>query len=141
MLDRDIGTGWLATGVPAAHVSAALELLEEVLATPEDEIQRAAAVRAFEFTCELSWTLIHACLRAEGARVTDPEATLRAAAAAEIVSSAERWRDYRCACQLVARADNDAKSMYVNALITETFLDDVRALLAHPRIGVQALHR
>lgn len=117
----------------ARSLGHALRFLERVLATPPDEIQRAAAIQAFECTYELSWKLLQARLRDEGVAVATPRATFRAAGDAGLVASVEPWLDYLDVRNLTSHTYNEATAEQVYAVISAAFVEDVHSLLASER--------
>ena len=69
----------------------ALERLGEVLAEPETTVVRDAAIKRFEFTCELAWKATQRFLRAEGIVCRSPKHCLQEAFAFGLVGDDPLW--------------------------------------------------
>lgn len=115
-------------------LAGALTFLEKVLTTPRGDIQRAAAIQAFESTYDLSWKLLQARLREEGVEVSTPRAAFRAAGDAQLIESVERWLDYLDARNLTSHTYSETTAEQVYAVIAGDFAADVRMLL-HPELS------
>jgi nucleotidyltransferase substrate binding protein (TIGR01987 family) len=117
------------SAVIARSLQSATQFLERVLAAPQDDIQQAAAIQAFEFTYELSWKLLQARLRDEGLQVATPRSAFRAAGDAQLIASVERWLVYLDARNLTSHTYNRQTADQVYAVISGGFLADAQALL------------
>ncbi|MGH7237428.1 MAG: HI0074 family nucleotidyltransferase substrate-binding subunit [Candidatus Saccharimonadales bacterium] len=75
-----------------AQLGKARDFLNRVLAAPENEIQRAAAIQAFEFSFELSWKYLKTLLEADGKSIfASPRAIFRDAAQHGFIDNPEQW--------------------------------------------------
>ena len=69
----------------------ALDRLREVLAEPETTVARDAAIKRFEFTCELAWKATQRFLRAQGIACRSPKHCLQEAFAFGLVGDDPLW--------------------------------------------------
>jgi len=70
----------------------ALSRLDEVLRQEKNEFMRDAAIKRFEFTFDLSWKLIKACLEEiSGIKCASPKACIREAYKQSIIEYDDRW--------------------------------------------------
>jgi len=113
----------------AKSLAEASRFLEKVLKTPASDVQRAAAVKAFESAFELSWKLLQARLRDDGVQVATPRAAFRAAADAGLVGAATPWLTFLSARNLTSHTYNRAVAEEVYAVIAGGFLEQVNDLL------------
>ena len=70
---------------------AALDRLKEVLAEPENDVTRDAAIKRFEFTFELCWKAIQRFLREEGIPCNSPKGCLREAFSFGLIEDDPLW--------------------------------------------------
>ncbi|MFQ5431139.1 MAG: HI0074 family nucleotidyltransferase substrate-binding subunit [Nitrospinota bacterium] len=70
----------------------ALTRLDEVLRQEKNEFMRDAAIKRFEFTFDLSWKLIKACLEElSGIICASPKACIREAYKQSLIEYDDRW--------------------------------------------------
>ena len=70
----------------------ALSRLDEVLRQEKNEFMRDAAIKRFEFTFDLSWKLIKACLdELSGLTCASPKACIREAYKQSLIEYDDRW--------------------------------------------------
>jgi nucleotidyltransferase substrate binding protein (TIGR01987 family) len=113
----------------AESLAGAVRFLEKVLAAPESDIQKAAAIKPFEFCFKLSWKLLQERLREEGVDVATPRAAFRAAGDAQLIAEVEPWLTYLGARNLTSHTYNEKTAEQVYAVIRGGFPDAVRELL------------
>lgn len=68
------------------------ETFRKDIITERDE---AGAIKAFEFSYELSWKMMKRVLAANGIDTTTPKDVFRAAASAKIIDNPEDWFDFQ----------------------------------------------
>jgi nucleotidyltransferase substrate binding protein (TIGR01987 family) len=117
------------SGPLSDSLTRASAFLSTVLAAPESEIQRAAAIQAFEFTYALAWKLQQSRLHDEGLSLASPRAVFRAAGDVGLIDSVERWFGYLDARNLTVHTYNDQTAAQLYAVIVGGFLSDVKRLL------------
>lgn len=110
------------------RLSDAIAFLELVLTREHEPVQRAAAIKAFEFCVELGWRLLKAELAEDGIESISPKDAIRKAGAAGRIESVERWLGYIELRNLSSHtyAESTAEELY--AAIDEQLLADLHAL-------------
>ncbi len=112
------------------HFARALARLHDVLAQPESEFMRDAAIQRFEFTFETAWKAMYRWLRArdvdldEDAYSTIPEAFKR-----RLIVDEKRWGDMRKYRNLTSHTYNEPLAIEVAAFVRAEAMPALDALL------------
>ncbi|HVC36410.1 MAG TPA: HI0074 family nucleotidyltransferase substrate-binding subunit [Candidatus Dormibacteraeota bacterium] len=72
----------------------ARDFLGRTLLAPEDEIQRAATIQAFEFCFELAWKYLKTLVEEDDGMVASPKAVFREAAKHGIIDNPSDWFNF-----------------------------------------------
>ncbi|NNN20993.1 MAG: nucleotidyltransferase [Acidimicrobiales bacterium] len=112
-----------------AQLQKARDFLDRILNSEENEIQRAAAIQAFEVGFELAWKYLKNLVEENGTLVASPKSVFREAAKQGLLESPEVWFDF-----LIAR--NNTVHTYIEDLANEvykfiriSFLDELDKLI------------
>ncbi|MBI5614180.1 nucleotidyltransferase substrate binding protein [Candidatus Gottesmanbacteria bacterium] len=73
------------------ELSSAIKRLQEALDLPENQINRDATIKRFEFTFELSWKLMQAIAQYKGVEGYGPRESIRTGARLDLIDSIESW--------------------------------------------------
>lgn len=92
-------------------------------------MQRAAAIKSFEFSVELSWRLIKSLLADEGIESVSPKDAIRKAGDAGLIASPERWLGYVDLRNETSHTYTEKLAENVYAQFDDQLTGDLRALL------------
>ncbi len=90
------------------------DFLDRILNSDENEIQRAAAIQAFEVGFELAWKYLKTFVEENGTLAASPKSVFREAAKQRLLESPEIWFDF-----LVVR--NSTVHTYIEELANEVY--------------------
>ncbi len=90
------------------------DFLDRILNSDENEIQRAAAIQAFEVGFELAWKYLKTLVEENGTLAASPKSVFREAAKQRLLESPEIWFDF-----LVVR--NSTVHTYIEELANEVY--------------------
>lgn len=108
----------------------ALARLHEVLAHPESDIVRDAAIQRFEFTFEAAWRAMYRWLRARGIDLDeDAYSTIPQAFKRRLITDEKRWGDMRRYRNLTSHTYNQQLAVEVAAFVRADAMPVFDALL------------
>ncbi len=111
----------------------ARSFLLEVLGTPENKIQRAAAIQAFELCFELSWKYLKGLVEEDAGMVASPRSVFREAAKHGYIDNPEDWFGFLEARNLTVHTYVEILAEKVYATIKSDFIPTLDKL-----IGIEA---
>lgn len=103
--------------------------LQRTLVESKGEIQRAAAIQAFEFCFELSWKYLKSLLEQDGSVAASPRATFREAAHHGFINNPEQWFEFLEARNLTVHTYVETVAQQVYKVIEEQFAPGLQKLL------------
>ena len=95
----------------------AVQKLEAVLKRPADEYMRDSAIQRFEFTYELVWKTLKACLEEEGVRADSPRDALREAFSQGLITDDPLWLETIKLRNLTSHTYNEAAADEIYAAL------------------------
>lgn len=103
--------------------------LGRVLAIPEDEIQRAAAIKAFEFCFELSWKYLKSLVEEDAGMIASPRSVFREAAKHGFIDNPAQWFNFLDARNLTVHTYVEAVAEQVYGVIKGDFASALSKLI------------
>ncbi len=108
----------------------AANFLEKALSTPEDDVQRAAVIQAFEMCFELSWRLMKAWLAVQGVESLSPREAIREAARLGLIDNPAAWLGFLDTRNLSSHTYNEDNAIKAYTTIKSLFLKELKELLS-----------
>lgn len=105
------------------------QFLDKTLGFESGEIQRAAAIQAFEMCFELTWKLLKLKLNDEGILTDSPREVIRKSAKLGFINDAEKWLTYLKFRNLTVHTYNEELAEQTYSEITKNFDSDLQNLL------------
>lgn len=113
-----------------ADLQKATAFLADVLAQPQNDYMRAAAIQAFEICFELSWKYTRARLNEAGLEAHSPRGAFREAGKAGLLDDVEAWLVFTEQRNLTVHTYQTELADAVYATIRDDFLPAAQKLLA-----------
>ncbi len=108
----------------------AKSFLERVLAEPENEIQRAATIQAFEMLFELAWKYMKTLVEQDGGETpASPKAVIREAGRHGYIDNPDQWLEFLLNRNLSSHTYVEAVAEKVYQTAKTNFLESVNTLL------------
>ncbi len=103
--------------------------LRRVLAEPENDIQQAAAIQAFELCFELAWKYLKTLLEDDGSVIASPKAVFREAARHGFIDNPDQWFEFLAARNLTVHTYIEAVATKVYGIIKDNFATVLEKLI------------
>jgi len=115
------------------RLAKATAFLDKVLKTSEDDVQRAAAIQAFEMCFELSWRVMKDWLEMQGISLASPREIIRESARQGLIDNPAEWLDFLETRNLSAHTYNEQNAVEAYRIIKDLFAASVNMLLSGVR--------